>query len=157
MNDESHIEENLRIADEAVPNSLTSHELGLIRRVADTYRSLMKSDCTGCRYCLPCPEGVDIPGCLGALNNKHALRDKRAKLVYMLFNSGATGGKPSVASLCTECGTCLPKCPQDVPIPDVLKVVAAEFEGPFFQAKKWFFRRSIAFSRWRAKRGRANE
>ena len=157
MNDEKNIEENLRIASEALPNSLTEHELGLIDRVADTYRGLMKSDCTGCRYCLPCPEGVDIPGCLGALNNKHALRDKRANLVYMFFNSGATGGKPSVASLCTECGTCLPKCPQSVPIPDVLKIVAAEFEGPLFPAKKWLFRRMIALGRWRANRGRTDD
>ena len=75
-------------------------------------------------------------------------------MVYMFFNSGVSGGKPSVASQCTECGTCLPKCPQSVPIPDVLKLVAAEFEGPFFPAKKWFFKRAMALARWRAKRGR---
>jgi len=153
MNDEAHIDENFRIADEALPNSLTDAELELVRRVAETYRGLMKSDCTGCRYCLPCPAGVDIPGCLGVLNNKHALKDKSANLVYMFFNSGAFGGPPSVASLCTECGTCLPRCPQSVPIPDVLKTVASEFEGPFFPMKRAFFKQMIRFGRWRAKRG----
>jgi predicted aldo/keto reductase-like oxidoreductase len=157
MNDEEHIEENLRIADEALPDSLTDGELELVRRVAETYRSLMRSDCTGCRYCLPCPSGVDIPGCLGVLNNRHALNDKRAALVYMFFNAGAMGGPTSLASQCTECGVCLPRCPQSVPIPDILKQVAAEFEGPFFPVKKWFFRRTIKFGRWRAKRGQSSE
>ena len=154
MNDDAHIDENLRIADEALPDSLTDVELDLVRRVAGTYRGLMKSDCTGCRYCLPCPAGVDIPGCLGVLNSRHALKDKRAGLVYMFFNSGAFGGQPSLASQCTECGTCLPRCPQSVPIPDILKEVAADFEGPFFPAKRWLFKRMMTVGRWRAKRGR---
>lgn len=154
MNDEGHIEENLRIAGEAQPNSLTDHELDLVQRVAETYRGLMRSDCTGCRYCLPCPSGVDIPGCLGVLNSRHALKDKRAGLVYMFFNSGVFGGKPSLASQCTECGTCLPRCPQSVPIPEILKEVAADFEGHFFPVKKWFFKRMMTLGRWRAKRGR---
>jgi len=153
MNDESHIDENLRIADEALPGSLTNGELALVRSAAETYRGLMRSDCTGCRYCLPCPAGVDIPGCLGVLNSRHALKDKRATLVYMFFNSGAFGGKPSLASQCTECGMCLPRCPQSVPIPEVLKQVAAEFEGPFFPVKKWFFARMMKLGRWRARRG----
>ena len=153
MNEEAHIAENFRVADEALPNSLTEKELELVHRAAETYRSLMRSDCTGCRYCLPCPAGVDIPGCLGALNNKYALADKRAGFVYMVFLSGALGGKPAVASLCTECGTCLPRCPQSVPIPDVLKEVAAEFEGPLFPIKKWLFGRLFRFKRWQARRG----
>lgn len=154
MNDEGHIEENLRIASEALPGSLTGRELDLVRRVAETYRGLMKSDCTGCRYCLPCPAGVDIPGCLQAYNSRHALKDKRASLVYMLFMAGASGGKPALASQCTECGTCLPRCPQSVPIPDLLKEAAADFEGPFFPARRWLFKRMATFGRWRAKRRR---
>jgi predicted aldo/keto reductase-like oxidoreductase len=154
MNEEAHIEENFRAANEAYPNSLTDGELDLVRRAADAYRDLMASDCTGCRYCLPCPSGVDIPGCLGALNSTRAFKDKGAARGYMFFISGAAGGAPSVASLCTECGTCLPRCPQGVPIPDVLKQAAAEFEGPFFPLKKWLFRRMMRLGRWRARRGR---
>jgi uncharacterized protein len=156
MNDERHIEENLRIANEARPNSLTPAELALVRRAADAYRSLMKSDCTGCRYCLPCPAGVAIPDCLQALNNKHALRDKRAGLAYTFFVGAAGGGRPGLASQCTECGACLPKCPQGVPIPTVLKEIAAEFEGPFFPARMWLFKRMMRLARWRARRGRSD-
>jgi len=155
MNEEGHIEENLRVASEATPGSLTEKELELVRRVAATYRGLMKSDCTGCRYCLPCPEGVAIPECLQNYNNKHALKDKKAAMMYSLFVGGAFTGKPALASFCTECGTCLPKCPQGVPIPDILKEVAAEFEGPLFPAKTWLLKKMMAFGSWRAKRGQS--
>ena len=60
MNEEEHIQENLRIADEALPHSLTPEELGLIGKVRDKYREMMKIGCTGCRCCMPCPNGVDI-------------------------------------------------------------------------------------------------
>ncbi len=153
MNDEKHIDENLRIADEALPSSLTAKELDLVRRAAAAYRGLMKSDCTGCRYCLPCPAGVAIPDCLQALNNRHALRDRSAALVYAFFVGAADGGEPGLASQCTECGACLPKCPQSVPIPTLLKQVAAEFEGPFFPARMWMFKRMMTLARWRARRG----
>jgi predicted aldo/keto reductase-like oxidoreductase len=98
---------------------------------------------------------VAIPDCLQGYNNKHALRDKRAGMMYALFVGGAFSGTPALASLCTECGTCLPRCPQNVPIPEILKEVAADFEGPLFPAQVWFLRRMLAFGRWRAKRATA--
>ena len=61
MNDERHIEENLRVAGEALPGSLTEKELALAARVRDAYRKQVKVGCTGCHYCLPCPQGVNIP------------------------------------------------------------------------------------------------
>ena len=157
MNDERHIEENIRVAGEAHPNSLTDKELDLVSRVAEAYRGLMQSDCTGCRYCLPCPYGVAIPDCLQALNNKYALRSRQGGLVYAVFVGGAMSGTYSGAKLCTECGACLPRCPQEVPIPEVLKQVAAELEGPLFPFRVWLVRRMMAFSRWRAQRGRRGE
>lgn len=69
MNEETHIEENLRIADEAYPNSLTEAELQLIKRVTSKYCELMKVSCTDCRYCMPCPAGVNIPLCFEEYNN----------------------------------------------------------------------------------------
>lgn len=157
MNDERHIEENLRIADEALPGSLTERELELVRRAGSAYRELMKSDCTGCRYCLPCPAGVSIPDCLQIYNNRHAFRDKRTGWAYTMVVGGGMGGKPALASYCTECGTCLPRCPQSVPIPELLKEVADEFEGPLFPVRRWLLKQQMAFGRWRARRGRSAE
>ncbi|MCG2794698.1 MAG: aldo/keto reductase [Actinomycetia bacterium] len=66
MNDEDNIDENLRIADEADPESLSAEELELVGRAADAYRKLTRAGCTGCGYCMPCPAGVDIPFCFEA-------------------------------------------------------------------------------------------
>jgi hypothetical protein len=129
MNEDSQVEENLRIADEGYPNSLAESELEIIGRAEKAYRKLMKIDCTGCRYCLPCPEGVDIPGCFDIYNSKHVFGDERSQLVYNVRHSGM-GGPPSGASLCTACGTCEDLCPQHLEIPELLKEVAAEFETP---------------------------
>ncbi|MCP4107594.1 MAG: aldo/keto reductase, partial [Desulfobacteraceae bacterium] len=68
MNEESHVEENLAIADQAYPDSLTKDELDIVDRVSRKYHEIMKVACTGCRYCVPCPSDVDIPGCFEIYN-----------------------------------------------------------------------------------------
>jgi len=155
MNDESHIDENMRIASEALPDSLTEAELAAVRRAAETYRSLMRADCTGCRYCLPCPAGVAIPACLQIYNGKYALRNKRAARNYAMFTGAVFGGRPSYASLCQDCGTCIQRCPQDLRIPDLLRDVVREFEGPLLPYTVWILKKEIALRRWWAKRGLA--
>jgi predicted aldo/keto reductase-like oxidoreductase len=153
MNDERHIDENIRIAGEALPNSLKESELATVRRAAEAYRSLMKADCTGCRYCLPCPAGVAIPSCLQVYNGKYALHDRRARVHYAMFVGGVFGGPPAYASLCRDCGECIPKCPQHLPIPDLLRDVAREFEGPLLPWIIRTLRRILQLRRWWAKRG----
>jgi uncharacterized protein len=129
MNDEAHIDENLRVAGEALPGALTTDERALIGRVRDEYRRLMKVGCTGCGYCMPCPSGVDIPGCF-ADYNAHALfpRDRAAKFQYLGHHGGLMGGK-SYAGLCRQCGKCATICPQHLPIPGLMKDVSKEMEG----------------------------
>jgi predicted aldo/keto reductase-like oxidoreductase len=113
----------------------------------------MKVDCTGCRYCLPCPAGVAIPSCFQVWNAKYALRDKRPRRSYAMLVGGVFGGRPAVASLCTECGTCVERCPQRLPIPSLLREVAAEFEGPLLPWIVRLLKRQIAAKRWWTKRG----
>ncbi len=69
MNEEAHIEENLRVAENRVAGSLTEADLAVLEQARQTYRRLMKVDCTGCRYCMPCPAGVNIPECFAFYNN----------------------------------------------------------------------------------------
>jgi len=136
MNHPDQLEENLRIADAAQPGSLTSEEVSLVNEAATTYRKLMKVACTGCQYCLPCPAGVDIPGCFESYNNLHLFQDPGAAGFYLIRMGGALS-KPALASQCVRCGACVKKCPQSIPIPDVLPEVAKAFEGGLFKAKVW--------------------
>ncbi|UCD53391.1 MAG: aldo/keto reductase [Phycisphaerales bacterium] len=138
MNEEAHVEENLRSADQGRPNSLTDGELQLIHRAEQTYRQLMKAGCTGCRYCLPCPAGVAIPVCLEIYNDLHMFDNtQEAKFMYAARLSGTiTNGAPAYASRCVQCRQCLEKCPQHLEIPRLLEAVAAELEGPDLEARE---------------------
>ena len=131
MNEEAHVEENLKIANEAYPDSLTEAEHKLISKVEQKYRKLMRTGCTGCRYCIPCPSGVDIPYCFEIYDNFHLSgNEKEAKLMYAAKPGGIIRGNvPGYASQCVECGHCIEKCPQHLDIPGVLKEVAEKFEG----------------------------
>jgi predicted aldo/keto reductase-like oxidoreductase len=130
MNDEAQVEENIAIAADALPGSLTTAELELIGRVTLKYREIMKVACTGCGYCQPCPSGVDIPGAFDAFNAFHTFgKTQEAGFLYALRAGGVLSGQPSYASLCTRCLDCLEKCPQGLEIPDLLEQVVALFEG----------------------------
>jgi predicted aldo/keto reductase-like oxidoreductase len=137
MNDESHIEENLKIASDAQPNTLTETELALVARAEKKYRELMKAGCTGCSYCMPCPVGVDIPTCLELYNNLHMFdNDDMTKLMYAARLSGVlSGARPAFASQCVQCNKCVEKCPQHLDIPALLESVVEELEGPSLEER----------------------
>ena len=129
MNEEDHIQENLAIVQAALPNSLTEDELKLIEEAGRKYRTLMKVACTGCGYCMPCPSDVAIPRCFEVYNKMHMFGNEvEAKFSYALSMGGAFSGIPCFASQCVRCEECLEKCPQHIEIPDILEIVAEEFE-----------------------------
>ena len=137
MNDEANIRENLAVADQAYPNSLTEGELNLVKRVEKKYRELMKVACTGCQYCMPCHSGINIPLCFEHYNNLTlADNPEGEKFMYAARLGGAVAlGTPEFASLCVECGECREKCPQHIDIPVVLESVVEELEGPGFEER----------------------
>lgn len=129
MNEEAHVRQNMEIAGDAEANSMTTGELDLCRRVADTYRKLMQVGCTGCGYCMPCPAEVQIPTCFDLLNKSQMFDFTEAKRMYGIFAEGTVLQRnPGYASQCVECGECIEKCPQNIDIPEVLKQVVSEFE-----------------------------
>lgn len=153
MNDEKHIEENIRIADEAHPGSLTEEELRLVGRVEKKYRELMKVGCTGCGYCMPCPSGVNIPYCFQVYNSLHMFGDARnakmqARLGYLMQLAGLPGVRtPAYASQCQECGQCEEACPQQLPVSKLLEDVVGELEGPALKLLYMFMRVLLPFQR----------
>lgn len=124
MNEMAQVEENVRIAGEAGPNMLTDTERDLIDKVKKVYHSMKRIDCTGCRYCMPCPAGVDIPGCFTLFNNAHMLNDAHTHRIFYNAHIGAD----HKASNCVECGQCEEACPQHLPIREALKEAAALLE-----------------------------
>jgi predicted aldo/keto reductase-like oxidoreductase len=137
MNEEAHIAENLAIADTAHAGALTGEELALVDRAGRMYQELMKVGCTGCGYCMPCPAGVMIPACFEVYNKMHMFGNpEEAKFIYALrMSDEILHSRPGYASQCVACGECRDKCPQHIPIPDVLADIAAEMEGPALQER----------------------
>jgi len=149
MNEEVHVQENIRLAGEAFPESLTHKELELVSRAEKTFRKLMKAGCTGCRYCMPCPAGVNIPACFELYDNLHVFGDKRnARMFYLGRMYTLLEDQPSYASLCENCGTCEAACPQHLPIQDLLQDVAKEFETKQLEALVWVSKQVLSFRRW---------
>jgi len=121
MSEMAHVEDNISVAEKGMPDSLTEKESKLISRVKDIYKSKTRVYCTGCHYCMPCPSGVNIPECLKYLSNADMF-DRRDK-EKILYN-----GLDAKASNCTECSQCEQKCPQQMPIRELLKEVVDSFE-----------------------------
>jgi predicted aldo/keto reductase-like oxidoreductase len=117
MNDEKHIEENLKIVSTALPGMFTERDKKIAAEIKKCFRDLLKVDCTGCGYCMPCPFGVDIPGVFSYYNSMSLFKNKSPRFHYTMFMAGLSGGKPSNATLCTKCGKCEKRCPQHIPIP----------------------------------------
>ncbi len=153
MNDEKHIEDNIKCASSSKPNMLSPEELATIARVRDAYRRIMKVGCTGCRYCVPCPFGVNIPRCFELYNGKYLGTASPAgspKIEYIVSIGDAfSGGKPGYASQCKNCKKCVNKCPQHLPIPALLANVKQEFEGATFPLLRFVVKNYLKFDRWR--------
>lgn len=132
MSDEDQLSENIRIASDALPNSLTEEELQVFDRVKKIMLEKTKIPCTACGYCMPCPFGVNIPGCFSAYNDKYLLEDKRIRFKYMQ-TLGTLSKKPAYASICKECGKCEQHCPQNIQIRKELRTVKKEMEGVLFK------------------------
>ncbi len=131
MNSIEMIEENTRSADEANANEFSKNEFDLISRVVKIINSKMKVGCTGCRYCMPCPQGVDIPGIFSAYNRRYSDGKFKGLADYVMCT---TIRKDSTsASNCIKCGKCEKHCPQHIEIRTQLENAKKEFEGIAFK------------------------
>ena len=129
MNRDEHIEENLRAASEAVAECLTEEELAVLDGVKQAYHRLLRIRCTGCRYCLPCPAGIDIPYAFQSYNRCHMFGKLVAQAMYAQVVAINTE-EPRWTSNCIDCGKCEATCPQHIEIRSELKKVRKDLEGP---------------------------
>ncbi len=148
MNDQMQVEENMKTAETALPNSLSAEELSVVGEAASCFKRLIKVPCTGCSYCMPCPNGVNIPANFNVYNYRNLFNQKIYSMgMYAITVMGVLDGNKSDASLCKDCGVCAKKCPQHIAIPQELKNVNRQLGGtqtklmmPFIKrlAKKQF-------------------
>jgi len=113
--------ENVAYTEHSQPSNLTADELALIERVREAYFSLNQVSCTACRYCMPCPNGVDIPRIFELYNDAIIYADSRhPKWAYSVNSPGILKAE-NRADKCIKCDQCLEKCPQKLPIPELLE------------------------------------
>lgn len=118
------VEDNLRIFDLAERPALTEEEKELFKQVKATYMARTKTRCTGCRYCQPCPMGVEIPRIFKGYDAAMLRADASFKSGYASIVKD--GGD---ASKCVACRKCERACPQHLPIVDLLREIRAECEA----------------------------
>lgn len=99
---------------------LTEEDHARMNRILDQFREIGEKFCTSCRYCMDCPQGVDISGNFGLYNRAkvYGLQDW-ARAEYARMDAGKR------AAACIRCGQCEPKCPNKLPIMDQLAEVNA--------------------------------
>ena len=119
MNSLEMVRENVRTAGEAGVGELQPEDFRTIEKVIAAIRAGEKVGCTGCRYCMPCPQGVDIPGIFRCYNLMYA-EGKREGRFQFAQTVGLTE-KPAFATSCIGCGKCEKHCPQSIPIREKLK------------------------------------
>ena len=132
MNSEEMISENCRTASEALAGSMTDGDRRVLEEVKKSIREKEKVGCTGCRYCMPCPKGVDIPGIFSCYNALYT-ESKSAGRFQFVQTVGLTK-EPGFADQCIECGKCERHCPQSIPIREKLKEADRELRPVTYRA-----------------------
>ena len=110
---------NVEYASRGEAGSLTGSDLALIAKVREAYRARTVVDCTSCRYCMPCPQGIDIPAILSCVNNASLFDDPEGEKTGYTIEVALKHTAP--ASQCAECGQCEEACPQHL---EVIKELA---------------------------------
>ncbi len=129
MNSNEMLEENCAIASETAPNSMTETERVAIQEAKAAFEESFRVPCTGCNYCMPCPQGLSIPSIFAAYNQTYSLEWHTGFFNYML-SIGVTSDEPRLASSCIGCGACVKKCPQHIDIPARLAEARRRLEPP---------------------------
>lgn len=134
MNTMEMLVENLRIA--SMDHEFSKKDFALIEKVKDCINGENKIDCTGCRYCMPCPMGVDIPGAFRCYNASYSDGFVKGQKEYIM--SIAMKQQQGLVSQCIRCGKCESHCPQQINIRKELDKVKRRLENPFFKIYRHF-------------------
>ena len=126
MSEMYQVEENLIYADRSGPNVMEPWELKLVSKVREAYGKLGFVGCTACRYCMPCPQGVEIPDILG-LYNEYYMSGQSGEIKKKYLEKIRPEGR---ADKCVACGRCEEQCPQHLPIRRFMAEIPRVFPKP---------------------------
>lgn len=124
MGTPAQLEENIRVLGEVRAESMTSEEKEMIERVAEEYRKRIKAPCTGCEYCLPCPQKLRIPELIENYNEWFLYEGN--EICRSHYYMVPKGKRPSD---CIGCMECEERCPQHLPIRAIMLESKEIFEG----------------------------
>ncbi|MCL1992524.1 MAG: aldo/keto reductase [Spirochaetes bacterium] len=132
MSDLKQLEENLALADAARPGMLSDDDHAVYKGALEIITSSYKVRCTGCDYCMPCPKGVNIPGCFASYNTSFSMGYTLGMKLFV-HSTGGTAERPGSPGRCINCGKCEPLCPQSIPIMAELEKVRRRMEPLWFR------------------------
>lgn len=141
MNSMDMLEENIRITSNHEINPLNDDELNLVKQMKDVLLKLYKINCTSCNYCMPCPKEINIPDIFKLYNDKNLFPENKSFGVnhtFALYAGNILGitGEAHDASLCVDCGSCVSKCPQQLNIPSLIRMVDKSYHGNLIRPLK---------------------
>ncbi len=143
MNSLEMVEENCRVADQSTVNHFTDDDFAFIDKIIAEIKRTEKVGCTSCRYCMPCPKGIDIPGIFRGWNLMYS--ESKYSGMFDYFQNTALRRESAFASECIGCGKCEKHCPQNIPIREMLKkadkALSPWYIKPIIRGAKWFMLR----------------
>lgn len=122
MNEEEQVNDNLQTFSPFIP--LNDQEQRIVSSVRTKLKSITKVGCTSCKYCMPCPKGVEIPSIFAIYNDYGMYKNEAySKNNYQRFENANKG-----ISSCVGCMLCASKCPQGINPPEVFKKMKEEMK-----------------------------
>ncbi len=129
MNSAEMVDENCAAASDAQAGDFTEEHFALIEKITGCIRRTTKVGCTGCAYCMPCPQGVDIPAVFRCYNRMYSENKGAGRFEYV--QTVALQKEKTFASQCIGCGKCEKHCPQSISIREELKKADKELRPLF--------------------------
>lgn len=121
MGSEKMVDDNVALVSDKNYDKLTDTENERIHLIEAKFKELSNTICTVCRYCMPCPNEVNIPLIFASVI-RHQVYGNKKTATWAYANIGEVRWFPGKdATACLECGECESKCPQHIPIIDQLK------------------------------------
>jgi predicted aldo/keto reductase-like oxidoreductase len=141
MNSLQMVEENCRVASSVRAGEFGEPERELVARVRELIAASTKVGCTGCRYCQPCPAGIDIPALFSAWNSMYLEGKSRGRHQY--YQTVELRDHPAFASACLGCGRCERLCPQHIPVREAIVEADRDLRPPLHRLAGTVARRFV--------------